>query len=299
MVNKHFCLPLALWTAMAAAGTLGTSAVPAANAENGEETRHVKLLKPAGGAAPALPEVPVSTRAEAPPAAAQRSTGTATAEARSILRRLEEAHKDLKTIQAEFEQAHYSELFPEEETKAKGTIYYQAPDRLRVEYHKTKQDNGQVTDPLTLLFVDNVFYQYNEVLNEVHSTFYKTGDMAREQLKTLMLGFGVSSEALLNSYDVELAPDEEKEKDGSMIGVTFKPLSAEVRKETQAITVWFEREKLWPLKARYLHASGEVTAITIKEMTKDSPIKAKVFSSDFKGWFGKKPKVIPHYSWKE
>jgi hypothetical protein len=77
----------------------------------------------------------------------------------------------------------------------------------------------------------------------VEKITYHDENEARERLRMLLLGFGVSSQEILDSYNVEKAGDvpESAKTDKALTGLLFTPLKPEVRKTLVSVSVWLDR----------------------------------------------------------
>lgn len=200
-----------------------------------------------------------------------RTRGRASSETLTVLGRLDGVYGDVKTVQARFEQVKVWQDSGDQ-VESSGRLYLQMPGRMRCEYAAPFSE--------VLLFTDNAFYQYVKEYKQVDAFRFETADEGRERLKMLMLGFGVSSKEVLDTYDVELAAGPRGEEgEVPPIGFVFTPIRPEVRKMLTSITVWFEREKLWPIRAIVNEVSGDVTTVTIKEMQLGGRVKASLFEA--------------------
>jgi len=219
----------------------------------------------------------------------------------ALLKRIEERHGNLKTLQAEFDQVKVSETFADE-TRSHGSLLLEMPDRLRCEYDRP--------DPSTILFVDDALYQFVPAIKQVDKWRFRTKAEAQEQLRLLLLGFGLSSEEILRSYHVERVEAAPPEADG--VGeaappspsdsptpsapwvLAFKPRNREVAKQYAEIRVSFDRERLLPRSVRLTEVAGDVTNLTIQpeKVLLNEKIEAGKFKPEFPG----NPEVIEHES---
>jgi outer membrane lipoprotein-sorting protein len=203
-----------------------------------------------------------------------------TPEIQKILKELETKHANLKTVQAEFGQVKAWQDF--EPIKSQGKLFIEQPDReqagrLRCELEAEKGEQG--IEPTTTLFVNNTFYDYTPSLKQVDKLTFDSEDEARERLRMLLLGFGVSSQEVLTSYNVEKAGDvpETAKTEKPLIGLSFTPLKKEVRSQIVNVSVWLDRETLLPHAIRIEEVSGDMTTITIRSLKLNEPIKASLF----------------------
>jgi outer membrane lipoprotein-sorting protein len=207
------------------------------------------------------------------------TSDTTTSMALHILEMVEEKHKDLKTLAAEFDQVKTSALFEDDKTESSGKFFFEKPDRLRCDYDKP--------DPSSILFADKVLYQYVPSIDQVDKIVFKSDQDARAQLRMLLLGFGVSTEEVLQSYAVEYVLGHEGEKSGYLV---FRPKDKEIAKTIKDISVWLTPGTLLPRKVRIAEPGDEVTTLTIREISKDNPIRPKTFVPVFPG----NPDVVEH-----
>jgi outer membrane lipoprotein-sorting protein len=242
---------------------------------------------------------PARASASAPAAATARATsvtetgrdlsdapapmGQASPEVVALLERITKAHGAIKTLTAEFDQVKIWKPKQEgavapataavDEIKSNGRVYLQMPDRLRCEYDKP--------DPSRLLFADKTFYQYVESLAQVDRYSYASEEEARERFRMMLLGFGVSGDQVLSSYNVTQEPADAKEPGTTVL--VFVPVHPDIVKVVARIVVWFDSEKWLPRKVEIDEVSDDVTTVTIRPGTfKINPtIAEKLFRPDW------------------
>ncbi len=203
-----------------------------------------------------------------------------TPEVRSLLKELETKHANLKSVEAEFNQTKAWQDFDEIKSKGKLFIEQPTPEQAgRLRYELEGEKGEQKINPSTTLFVNNTLYDYTPALNQVDKYTYYDEDEARERLRMLLLGFGVSSQEILTSYNVEKAGDapESAKTDKTLAGLSFTPLKPEVRKTLVNVSVWLDRDTLLPHCVRIEEVSGDMTTITIRSLKLNEPIKASLF----------------------
>ncbi|HNY28622.1 MAG TPA: outer membrane lipoprotein carrier protein LolA [Candidatus Sumerlaeota bacterium] len=203
-----------------------------------------------------------------------------TPEIQSILKDLETKHANLKTVQAEFGQVKVWQEF--NEVKSQGKLYIEQPSReqagrLRCDLEAEKGEQG--IEPSSTLFVNNTLFDYTPALKQVDKITFDSEDEAREQLRMLLLGFGVSSQEILSSYNVEKAGNvpETAKTEKPLVGLSFIPLKKEVRNQIVSVSVWLNRDTLLPHCIQIKEVSENVTTITIRSLKLDEPIKASLF----------------------
>jgi outer membrane lipoprotein-sorting protein len=203
-----------------------------------------------------------------------------TPEIQKILKELETKHAGLKTVQAEFGQLKVWQEF--NEVKSQGKLYIEQASReqagrLRCDLEAEKGEQG--IEPSITLFVGNTLYDYTPALKQVDKFTYDNEDEARERLRMLLLGFGVSSQEILSSYNVEKAGDvpETAKTDKPLVGLTFIPLKKEVRDQLVSVSVWLNRDTLLPHCIQIKEVSENVTTITIRSLKLNEAIKASLF----------------------
>lgn len=202
-------------------------------------------------------------------------------EIQSILKELEAKHADLKTVQAEFGQVKTWQDF--DAIKSRGKLFIEQSDRekagrLRYELEGEKGEEEKIKPTITL-FVNNTLYDYTPFHKQVEKITYHDENEARERLRMLLLGFGVSSQEILDSYNVEKAGDvpESAKTDKALTGLLFTPLKPEVRKTLVSVSVWLDRGTLLPHCIRIEEVSGDVTTIAIRSLKLNEPIEASLF----------------------
>lgn len=300
---------MAAWLLAAAAQAQPKAATPTAKPTPAAAKASAAASKAAQAAAKATPASAKATpapakdaSATAPASAAARATSTTVAglpttppapvgqaspDVVALLERITQAHDAIKTLTTEFDQV---KKFAEagDEVKSNGRVYLQMPGRLRCEYDKP--------DPSVVLFADKELYQYVESLAQVDKITYASEEEARERFRMMLLGFGVSGEQVLSSYNVTREPADAKDPGTTVLA--FAPVHPEIRKvevEVEVITrivVWFDSEKFLPRKVRVEEVSGDVTTVTIRPGT--FKINPSIPEKKFRAEWPKKTQVIDH-----
>ena len=275
----------------------GGQAPPAADVVSSSSASPTSSAHPSGIAQ----KEPAPTAEADLPSTPSLANDSPTSEVLALLKRIEERHGNLKTLQAEFDQVKVSETFADE-TRSHGSLLLEMPDRLRCEYDRP--------DPSTILFVDDTLYQFVPTIKQVDKWRFRTKAEAQEQLRLLLLGFGLSSEEILKSYRVERVEAAEPKADrvGESEGeggaalptpsapwvLAFRPRNREVAKHYTEIRVSFDRERLLPRSVRLTEVAGDVTNLTIQpeKVLLNEKIEAGKFKPEFPG----NPEVIEHES---
>ena len=163
------------------------------------------------------------------PSLAQTTSPTATPspEAMALLQRIEKRFADARTIQAQFDQVRFQPDF-DDRTRSAGRLIVELPDRLRAEYDSP--------DPSVVLLTSDAFYQYTPTLKQVDMTRFASPEEARRRLRAMLLGFGLSSSEVLESYDIATV-----DKDGP--GLVFRPRRKDVADLFSEIRVWFDPKR--------------------------------------------------------
>jgi outer membrane lipoprotein-sorting protein len=202
-------------------------------------------------------------------------------EIQNILKELESRHANLKTLQAEFGQVKTQQLLDFGENRTQGKLFVERlgadqPGRLRYDLEGEKGDQGIA--PSSLLFVNNTVFDYVPVQKQVNKCTLKAED-AREEFRRMLLCFGVSSQEILSSYNVETAGTvpESAKTEKPLVGLSFTPLKKEVRARIVNISIWLDRDTLLPHAIRYEEVSGEVTTLSIRSLKLNEPIQAALF----------------------
>lgn len=300
---------VAAWLLAAAAQAQPKAATPtakptpaAAKASASKAAQAAAKATPASAKATPAPAKDASATAPASAAARATSTtvsglpttppapmGQASPDVVALLERITQAHGAIKTLTVEFDQEkHFTDTDATEKIKSNGRVYLQMPGRLRCEYDKP--------DPSVLLFADKEFYQYVESLAQVDKFSYASEEEARERFRMMLLGFGVSGDQVLSSYNVTQEPADAKEPGTTVLA--FAPVHPEIRKVVKRIVVWFDSEKFLPRKVRVEEVSaeegvsGDVTTVTIRPGT--FKINPSIPEKKFRAEWPKKTQVIDH-----
>jgi outer membrane lipoprotein-sorting protein len=221
----------------------------------------------------AAPVAPAAAPAVTPPAATSIPMPPSAATL-NVLKALDARGSQIKAVEVSFDQVKVSQQFLEE-TRSSGHLMIQMPDKLRCEYANP--------DPSTIIFANDTFYQYAPTIKQVDKFRFSSPAEARDRLRLLMLGFGVSTQEVLKSYNVELlrkAGDESKDTDPEGYLLSFKPINPLIARDYREIRVWFTKS-LRPEKVRLLEVSGDSTTLTIRKFVEQDAIKAKEFELNF------------------
>jgi outer membrane lipoprotein-sorting protein len=163
-----------------------------------------------------------------------------------------------------------------DEIRSQGTLFLAMPDLLRCEYEKP--------DPSVILFSGASFYQYVPSIAQVDKFTYSTVEEARERLRMLLLGFGVSGLEVEKSYAVSLIPAETPAPEsvsGKSAGLAFVPLRDEIARDYSRILVWFSEKTLLPRHVRLIQVSGDETDVQIRDIRRDAPVADSLFKPEF------------------
>ncbi|MFW6255898.1 MAG: LolA family protein [Candidatus Sumerlaeota bacterium] len=190
-----------------------------------------------------------------------------------VLKQIEKRHGDFKTLVARFEQIRIQEEFGDE-IRSEGRLYLKMPGSLRCEYESP--------EPSVLLFTDNTFYQYVPVIQQVDKYRYNK-TQGEQMFELLMLGFGVSSDSILESYVVKRLDPEEKPwaVKEDVYGLSFRPLKENILRDYSRILVWIAKDDLLPVYVRLLDSVGSETNVDIKQVEQDVPVSTEIFQPDF------------------
>lgn len=209
---------------------------------------------------------------DAPSAASDLSSSptaqVVSAEARALLDRLATRFEGLQTLEVRFEQVRLHPDF-DDETRSSGHLYVRLPDALRCEYDRP--------EPSTVLFVNDTFYQYTPSLKQVDMTRFESPEAAQRHLRTMLLGFGLSTSEILESYRVE-APDAGNDDAASL---RFVPLREDVSRTFESFRVWFDPESLTPRQVRIVEVAGDVVTLDVKRVEVNKTIDPARFEPDF------------------
>ena len=230
------------------------------------------------GDPPPLPQKPIGVTVDLP-----------SSEVLTLLQRIEARHGKLKSLLVEFEQSRVSKDF-DYETRAKGKLWLKMPGNLRCDQDRLDSSTAPL-DPSTMLFTEDTFYYYVPSLKQVDKYTYSTKEQAREFFKTLLLGFGLSSQEILESYQVKPAPASLDAATSGTEGLVFTPIREDVARDYSAITVWFSKKDLLPKVVLLRQPSGDDTTLKVRKVVLDS---AEVKDDMFRPVFPKGTDTIEH-----
>lgn len=250
---------------LAAAALLGT--VPSAFAEE------VQAAPPESAVA-ADPEV---TDAPFPAVADTISTGTLT-----LLRTLEEFHKDVRDVYGEFDQLKVSEIFLEE-IPSTGRFWFRKPDLFRCDYDPP--------DEMTNLILREAIYVHVPSIEQVEVYKFRSAEERDQQLHSMVIGFGFDTAELIRQYDIRSSEDDDSLKSelatsdldsdkSALVYMIPRPALLDSSPFT-SLKLWIDKETLFPQKVWFEDYNGDKTSIDIREVQLNAEFEETIFDANF------------------
>jgi outer membrane lipoprotein-sorting protein len=185
-------------------------------------------------------------------------------DAEAVLASLEEAGRDLTTMQASFVETRVLVLL-EETTEQEGMVFLQVPGRFRWDY--------SAPQPSVTLIRDGAFARY----------FPRTKQVFRGAAKgeaDLLVGFGPGAANLGKKYRVELLPDE------SIDGRATHVLDLTPRAEQassglfSSIRMWVDQARFIPIQTRLTEPTGDHTTVRFQDVEVNGRLPKGAFDLD-------------------
>lgn len=173
----------------------------------------------------------------------------------ALVERVRTAQADLDTLEARFVQTRESELLVGSQ-EARGTLSYQAPDRVRWEF--------QTPDPISILVTD-----------EQMTTWYR--DLGRAERLAVgkasarvfeYLGATGSVDRLLEYFRVELTLP----RGDDAYRLDLKPKYRRIEKRLAGMSLWIDATSFLPVRLRYEEPGGDVTDYRFEDLAINQPI---------------------------
>jgi outer membrane lipoprotein-sorting protein len=179
-------------------------------------------------------------------------------DAAGVLRSLETAGRDLKTMKASFVETKVLTLL-NEKSETRGNVFLQVPGRLRWDYVSPQ--------PGVMMIKDGRFERYMPQTKQVFR-----GPAGGEA--DLLVGFGPGAADLGRKYEVTLLPEES-------VG-TIPAYVLDLKPRTggglfSSIRLWVDKARQIPVQTRLTEPTGDYTTIRFDGVAVNAPLPASAF----------------------
>lgn len=198
----------------------------------------------------------------------------------ALLKEMERRHGADKTIHAEFKQIRHDESM-DEDIVSSGTLWFKRdPEKFRCDYANPQ--------PMITIIIPEAIYLYTKEFNQVDFYQFESPEEFRQQLDTLMLGFGLKAGDLARRYAVQSSESDaaalaELKKEGltpdkaALLIFIPKPAFMEQSPFTQ-LKVFIDKAKYLPEKIWYQESQGNTMRIQLRKIELGVPIEDRMFS---------------------
>ena len=185
----------------------------------------------------------------------------AAADAGAVLKQLEDAGRNLTTMQARFQETKVLVLL-EEKSEARGSVLLQVPGRFRWNYEAPQES--------VTLVKDGRFARYLPRAKQVF----------RGQAKgeaDLLVGFGPGAASLGRKYQVTLVGEENVGSDAAYV-LDLKPQAAQSESALfSAIRLWVDKVRHFPVQTRLTEPTGDHTTVRFLGVQINARLPASAF----------------------
>lgn len=182
----------------------------------------------------------------------------------ALVERMRVEQASFESLRASFEQRTQSELLVEPE-HARGAFYFQAPDKVRWEYHEPT--------PKVILVNDGLLTLWYQDLDRAETQ--RVGRHSDRVLK--YLGASGSLETLLEYFELRVQWPQ-SEDDPYRLNLT--PLYDRIAKRTDRIDVAVDSSRFIPVRLRYAEPNGDVTEYVFRDVEVNVDIPGERFELD-------------------
>ena len=185
----------------------------------------------------------------------------AAADAGAVLKQLEDAGKNLTTMQARFQETKVLVLL-EEKAEARGSVVLQVPGRFRWNYASPQES--------VTLVKDGRFARYLPRAKQVFR------GQARGEAD-LLVGFGPGAAGLGQKYQVTLVGEENVGSDAAYV-LDLKPQAAQSASALfTAIRLWVDKVRHFPVQTRLTEPTGDHTTVRFEGVQINARLPAGAF----------------------
>jgi len=179
----------------------------------------------------------------------------------AVLKQLEDAGRNLATMQARFQETKVLVLL-EEKSEARGSVLLQVPGRLRWDYEAPQQS--------VTLVKDGRFSRYLPRAKQVFR------GPARGEAD-LLVGFGPGAAGLGRKYEVVLVGEESVGSDAAYV-LDLKPQPAQSASALfSAIRLWVDKARHFPVQTRLTEPTGDHTTVRFEGVRINARLPANAF----------------------
>lgn len=178
-------------------------------------------------------------------------------DAAAVLKALETAGRDLKTMKASFVETKVLTLLGEKQ-ETRGNVLIQVPGRLRWDYVSPQ--------PGVMMIKDGQFARYVPQTKQVFRG-------AAKGEADLLVGFGPGAAGLGKKYEVTLLP-EEKVGQAPAYVLDLKPRTPGL---FVGIRLWVDKALLIPVQTRLTEPTGDYTTIRFEDVVVNRPLPSTAF----------------------
>ncbi len=198
----------------------------------------------------------------------------------ALLRDLERRHGADKTVLAEFKQIRHDESM-DEDVVSTGTLWFKRnPDKFRCDYVNPQ--------PMITIIIPDALYLYTKEFNQVDFYQFESPEEYRQNLDTLMLGFGFKAGELAHRYAIQSSESnaaalaELKKNDLAPDKAACSSLSRSrptwTSRPSRASRYSLTRPNICPKKSGIRIPQGNTMRIQLRKIDLGAPIEDRLFS---------------------
>lgn len=188
----------------------------------------------------------------------------------AILRQLDEAAKDFKSVHATISRAKVTVVVNDTSTES-GQIWIRGHDKMRIELTQP--------DPKTILRDGDKLYVFNPKQKRVEE--YDLGKNRNLVDQFLLLGFATSGDDLRKAYLIT-PQGEPTVGDRKTIFLELIPKNDSVRQQISKIQLWLDQATWLPVQQKFYETgSGDYFTITYTDVVKNRPIPDSRFKQNW------------------
>lgn len=198
----------------------------------------------------------------------------------ALLKELERRNGNEKTVHAAFKQIRHDESM-DEDIVSSGTLWFKRnPEMFRCDYANPQ--------PMITIIIPSAWYLYTQEFNQVDFFQFETREEFRQNLDTLMLGFGFKASELAHRYTIQSSEADaatlaELKKQGLETDKTallvFVPKPAYAQQSPFTILkVFIDKRKYLPEKIWYQDPQGNTMRIELRKIELGAPIEDRLFT---------------------
>jgi outer membrane lipoprotein carrier protein len=178
-------------------------------------------------------------------------------DAAAVLKSLETAGRDLKTMKASFVETKVLTLLNEKQ-ETRGNVFLQVPGRLRWDYVSPQ--------PGVMMIKDGQFARYVPQTKQVFRG-------AAKGEADLLVGFGPGAADLGRKYEVTLLPEEKVGSSPAYV-LDLKPRTPGL---FAGIRLWVDKARQIPVQTRLTEPTGDYTTIRFEDVVVNRPLPSTAF----------------------